>query len=177
MAILLILLGRTVVVLGELVAASHEIHVLTRGRDSPLGLLLEDVEHVDRPGKIHGVDSAICAAVVILDELQHARTAEPLSGFAVRGIPPSCTLRSAVPKAFCSGTGIAFKSFKLEAIQYSGLSGTVGTGDDSRSAISRQAPAGMVNLCFDPAPEPALHGGTGTVIQRRGDLRRKIVLA
>jgi hypothetical protein len=32
-----------------------------------------------------------------------------------------------VPKAFCSNAGIAFKSFKLEAIQYSGLSNTEGT--------------------------------------------------
>lgn len=34
------------------------------------------VEHVDHPRKIHGVDGAIRATVVILDEFQHACTAE-----------------------------------------------------------------------------------------------------
>ncbi len=55
----------------------------------------------------------------------------------MRGIPPSCTFRSAVPQACSSGTGIDFKPCKLEVIQYNGLTGTVGTEDDSRSAISR----------------------------------------
>jgi hypothetical protein len=117
MAILLLRLDRAVVVLREVVATPDESDVLSRCRDPTLRLLLEDVEHVDHAWKAHGVHGAIRAAVVILYEFQHAGTPEPLSGFAERGVPPSCTLRSVVPKAFCSGTGIAFRSFKLEAIQ------------------------------------------------------------
>jgi len=51
MAILLVLPNRAIVVLSELVATPYKIDLLSRCRDPPLGLLLEDVEHVDHAWK------------------------------------------------------------------------------------------------------------------------------
>jgi len=62
----------------ELVSAPYEVDIVSRGRDPPLRLLLEDVKHVDHPWKLHGVDSAIRAAVVILDEFRHTGATKAL---------------------------------------------------------------------------------------------------
>jgi hypothetical protein len=50
--ILLLLLKRLVVLPGELVPAPYQIDVPSRGRNSPLGFLLENMEHVDYPAKV-----------------------------------------------------------------------------------------------------------------------------
>jgi len=73
-----VLLDRPVMVLRELITTPYELDVVSRGRDAPLRLLLEDVKHVDHPWKLHGVDSAIRAAVVILDEFRHTGATKAL---------------------------------------------------------------------------------------------------
>src|SRR6185312_4143187 len=42
------------------------------------GLLLETVQDIDRPGIPYRVDRSVCAALIILHHLQHARSAEAL---------------------------------------------------------------------------------------------------
>src|SRR3989442_11346273 len=88
MAILLLLLERSVVVPSEPVPASYDLDVVSWSRDPPLRLLLEDVEHVDHSGQIHSVDRAIRPAVVILDELQHAGTTKALERLRCLRRPP-----------------------------------------------------------------------------------------
>ena len=59
-----------------------------RGRgDSPRGLLLKDVQHVDGRPELDGVDRPIRIAIVIFDNLQDARAVEPSEWLGARMFP------------------------------------------------------------------------------------------
>ena len=45
--------------------------------DAALGLLLKGVQNIHGPGEPHGIDGAVGAAGVDLDDLQHAGAAKP----------------------------------------------------------------------------------------------------
>src|SRR3954454_6500489 len=50
------------------------------------------MEHVDGPGKFHGVHHAVCAAVVVLDDLEHSGSAKALQDLGTRVLPPRLSL-------------------------------------------------------------------------------------
>jgi len=55
-----------------------QIDFRLRGLAAGLGLLLEGVQHIDRPGELDGVNTAERVALPVLDDFEHSGPAEAL---------------------------------------------------------------------------------------------------
>ena len=63
-----------------------QVLVLLRRGDTPLRLLLKDVQDVDRVRKMSSLDRAICIGSIPLDNLQDPRSAKALYQYTAFGI-------------------------------------------------------------------------------------------
>ncbi len=69
--------------LGSPEARLDQVDLRFRRLNAGLRLLLESVEHVHLPSQPHGVDSAKCVTVMVLDDFQDSSAAEASERFRV----------------------------------------------------------------------------------------------
>lgn len=83
------------------------IDLLLGGLAADLGLFLEGVRHIDRPGKLDRVNTAKRVALPVLDDFEHSGPAETLERFGIDKLAALLGQARAKPKLRRTSSGHA----------------------------------------------------------------------